>query len=165
MNDAIFDDLNAHIAGVIETLPASLIRRQQMQEELLAHLCDIYAEELERLQDEQVAADLAKRRFGSLDHLRSELAAAVPWLERLVLLICGKGNIMWRWLLIVGLLAVSIGMGFVMPAVAQLRSPAPIMPDDRFGIGVLLPFGVVVTLLGLGLFAYSMIRVFRTRNC
>jgi hypothetical protein len=165
MNDAIWNDLTAHISQAIESLPASLTRRQQMHEELLAHLCALYDEELQRLRDEQSAADRAKQRFGAPDHLRSELSAAVPWLERLVLLICGKGSIMWRWLWIVGLLGVFIGIGFVMPAVAQLRDPAPIMASDRFGIGVLFPFGVVVTLLGLCLFGYSMVRVFHTRNC
>jgi hypothetical protein len=72
---------------------------------------------------------------------------------------------MRRWLWIVGVLAVFVGMGFVLPAVQQLRNPAPIMPNERFGIGVLLPFGVVVTLLGLGLFGYSLFRVFRARSC
>ena len=165
MNDAILNDLTAHITQAIGTLPASCARRQQMQEELLAHLLDLYDEELERLQNERAAADRAKQRFGRPDDLRSELATAVPWLERLILLLCGKGSIMWRWLWIVGVLAVLIGMGFVLPAVAQLRSPAPIMPNDRFGIGVLLPFGIVVTLLGLGLFGYSLLRVFRARHC
>ena len=81
------------------------------------------------------------------------------------MLIAGKGSIMWRWLWLVGLVVAYVGLGFVLPAVAQLRSPDPIMPNQRFGIGVLLPFGVVVTLLGLGLFGYSLLRVFRPRRC
>lgn len=165
MNDPVLNDLTAHIALVIGSLPASLARRQQMHEELLAHLCDIYDQEMERLGDEQAAVDSAKQRFGAPDHLRSELSAAVPGLERLVLLICGKGSIMWRWIWIVGLLAILIGVGFVLPAVHQLRDPAPITPANRFGLSVLYPFGIVLTLLGLGLFAYSMVRVFRPRNC
>ncbi len=164
MNDATWNDLTAHITRATESLPASFARRQQMHEELLAHLCAIYDEELERLQDEQTAVDVAKQRFGAPDHLRSELAAAVPWLERLVLLMSGKGNIMWRWLWIVGLLAIFVGVGFVLPAVHQLRDPAPITPSNRFGLSVLYPFGIVLTLLGLGLFGYSMVRGFRTRN-
>ena len=165
MNDAVLNDLTSHVTQAIGALPAFRARRQRIQEELLAHLLDIYDEELERLQDEQVAAERAKQRFGRADDLRSELATAVPWVERLILLICGKGSIMWRWLWIVGVLAVFVGMGFVLPAVAQLRSPAPILPDNRFGIGVLLPFGVVVTLLGVGLFGYSLLRGFRARRC
>jgi hypothetical protein len=165
MNDVVLNELTAHIAEAIESLPASGARRQKMREELLAHLLDIYDEELERVQDELAAIDLAKERFGRPDDLRSELTTAVPSVERLILLICGKGSIMWRWFWIVGVLGVFVGMGFVLPAVAQLRDPAPIMPSDRFGIGVLLPFGVVVTLLGLGFFAYSLHRVFRARRC
>ena len=165
MSEPVLNDLTAYVTQAIRSLPASRARRQRMQEELVAHILDIYDEELARLQDEQAAAERAKQRFGRADDLRSELATAVPWVERLILLICGKGSIMWRWLWIVGVLAVFVGMGFVLPAVAQLRSPAPIMPDNRFGIGVLLPFGVVVTLLGLGLFGYSLLRGFRARRC
>lgn len=165
MNDAVRNDLTAHIAQAVGFLPASGARRRQMQEELLAHLLDIYDEELERLQDEWAAAYRAKWRFGQPDDLRNELVTAVPWVERLILLICGKGSIMWRWIWIVGVLGVLVGMGFVLPAVAKLRNPAPIMREDRFGIGVLLPFGVVVTLLGLGLFGYGLLRVYRTRRC
>lgn len=164
MNDALWNDLTAHVAQVIGSVPASFARRQQMHEELLAHLCGIYDEEMERLHDERAAVESAKQRFGSPDYLRSEFAAAVPRLERLVLLICGKGNIMWRWLWIVGLLAVFFGMGFVIPAVHQLRDPAPITPNNRFGLSVLYPFGIVLTTLGLGLFGYSMARRFRIRN-
>jgi hypothetical protein len=95
----------------------------------------------------------------------SEASLCQPRVERLILLMCGKGSIMRRRHWVVGLLCVFIGMSFVFPAVAKLRGPAPIMPNDRFGgIGVLLPFGVVVTLIGLGLFGYSLIRVFRARR-
>ena len=165
MNDAILNDLTAHVSRALRSLPACRSRRRQMQEELLAHLLDLYDEELERLRDERAAAERARQRFGQPDDLGSELAAAVPWPERLILLLCGKGGIMWRWLWIVGVVAVLVGLGFVFPAVAQLRRPEPLTPDDRFGIGVLLPFGVVVTLLGVELFGYSLFRVFRARRC
>lgn len=128
-------------------------------------LLDLYDEELERLRNERAAVERAKQQFGLAEPLRSELATAVPRLERLIFLLCGKGNFMGRWLWIVGVLAVFIGVGFVLPAVHQLRSPAPIMPNDRFGIGVLLPFGSVLTLLGLGLFGYSLLRIFQARRC
>jgi hypothetical protein len=165
MNEIVLNDLTAHVTQAIGSLAASGARKQQMHEELLAHLLDIYDEELERLQDEHAAVDRAKQRFGQADELRSELAAAVPMWERLILLICGKGSIMWRWLWIIGVLGVFVGVGFVLPAVAQLRDPAPIMASDRFGIGVLLPFGVVLALVGLCLFGYSLLCVLRARRC
>jgi len=84
MNDAILNDLTAHVIQAIEAFPASRARRQQMQEELLAHLFGIYDEELDRLQDERAAADRAKQRFGRPDDLAGELQVAVPLLERLV---------------------------------------------------------------------------------
>src|SRR5690348_11415200 len=120
MNEAVLNSLTAHIAGTVDSLPASGARRQQMQEELLAHLLDIYDEELERLQDERAAEDRAKQRFGRADELRSELTTAVPWVERLIILMCGKGSIMRRWLMYFGgVLAVFVGMGFVLPAIQQ----------------------------------------------
>lgn len=165
MNDTFPNDLTTHIARTLGSLPASFARRQLMQEELLAHLLDLYEEEFDRLPDERVAAERAKQRFGRPEELRNELVTAVPWVERLFFLLWGKGSIMWRWLWIVGVLAMFFGVGFVLPAVARLRDPAPIMESGRFGIGVLLPFGVVVTLLGFGLVAYSLLRVYRARRC
>lgn len=166
MNDAVRNNLTAHIVRTVEALPASRARRQLMQEELLAHLLDIYDEELDRLQDERAAAERAKQRFGRTDDLQNELVTAVPWGERLILLMCGKGSIMRRWFIIyfVGVLAVFFGFGFILPAIQQLRDPAPIMPNNRFGIGVLLPFGVVVALLGFGVMLYSLFRLFRIRR-
>ncbi len=74
---------------------------------------------------------------------------------------------MWRWwpMYFVGMLSVIVGIGLILPAIQQLRSPAPIMPNDRFGIGVLLPFGVVVALLGFGLLGYCLLQYFRARRC
>jgi hypothetical protein len=167
MNDAVLNDLTAHVAQATGSIPVSAARRQQIHEELLAHLLDLYDQELERLQDEWAAADRAKQRFGQADDLRGELATAVPWVERLILRICGKEGIMWRWLgmYVLGLVTVFVGMGFVLPAIQQLRSPTPIMPNDRFGIAVLFPFGVVVTLLGLALVGYNLLKGFRARRC
>ena len=45
------------------------------------------------------------------------------------------------------------------------RTLLAVQAANRFGISVLLPFGAVVTVLGLGLFGYSLLRVFRARNC
>src|SRR5579871_6465719 len=104
MNNVVLNELTAHVAQAIGSLPASVGRRQKMQEELLAHLLDIFDEELERLDDERAALDHAKQRFGRPDDLRSELVTAVPSVERLILLVCGKGSAMWRWLWIVGIL-------------------------------------------------------------
>lgn len=167
MNDAVWNDLTAHVAAALASIPASAVRRQQMHEELLAHLLDIYDEEYTRLRDERAAAIRAKQRFGQTDELRDDLAAAVPWRERLILLIFGKERIMWRWwvLYFVGFLTAFVGIGLVLPAIQQLRSLNPILPDNRFGIGVLLPLGVVVALLGVQLMVYCLLRLFRARRC
>ena len=169
MNDGILNDLTAHVIQTIGALPASRARRQQMQEELLAHLFGIYDEELDRLQDERAAADRAKQRFGRPDDLSGELQVAVPLLERLVFLLCGKGNLMWRWLWIVGCLALLVGLGFVLPGIAHFRNgmPAPhVGVSEAFWIYLGLPvFGGIIALAGLGMVVYSVVRAFRTRSC
>jgi hypothetical protein len=165
MNDGILNDLTAHIIQVIGALPASRARRQQMQEELLAHLFGIYDEELERLQDERAAADQAMQRFGRADDLSGELQVAVPLLERLVFLLCGKGDIMWRWLWIVGCVAILVGLGFVVAHVTN-RVPDPHLRDEAFWVQFGLPvFGGIIILAGLGMVFYSVVRAFRTRSC
>ena len=108
MNQAILDDLTAYVLQAVGPLSGSRSRKQQMQEELLAHLLSLYDEELVSLQDEQAAAVRAKQRFGRVDHLCSELQAAVPLLERLVFVVYGKGNLMKRWLWIIGCVAVYV---------------------------------------------------------
>lgn len=115
MSDAVPTDLVAYIERAIGAIPASVSRKRRMREEHLAHLLDIYDEELERLHDERTAAARAKQRFGLPDDLRIGLTAAVPWVERLFLLLFGKGNLMvrWLWMYFVGVLAVFIGFGFI----------------------------------------------------
>ncbi len=166
MSDAVPTDLAAYIERAIGAIPASASRKRRMREELLAHLLDIYDEELERLHDERTAAARTKQRFGLPDDLRNELTAAVPWVERLFLLLFGKGNLMarWLWMYFVGVLAVFVGFGFILPAIQQLRDPAPIMPNNRFGIGVLMPFGVVLSVVGVLLMGYNLRKGFRLRR-
>jgi hypothetical protein len=169
MNDDILNDLTAHVIQTIGALPASRARRRQMQEELLAHLVGIYDEEVERLQDERAVADRAKQRFGRPDDLSGELQGAVPLLERLVFLFCGKGHIMWRWLWIVGCVAILVGLSFVLPGIAHYRNGVPDLHlgvNEAFWIYFGLPlFGGIITLAGLGMVVSSVVRAFRTRSC
>jgi hypothetical protein len=169
MNEAILNDLTTHVLQAIGPLPASRFRKQQMQEELLAHLLALYDEELASLQEEQAAASRAKQRFGRANDLCSELQAAVPMLERLVFLVYGKGNLMWRWIWIIGCVAVLVGLGFVLPGIAYLRNGEPnvhLSPSQAFWLHVSLPvLGLVLTLSGLGAIAYSVVRALRARSC
>ena len=53
-----------------------------MREELLAHLTEIYEEELASTRNPAVALDAAAKRFGDPCELAGELSNALPWMER-----------------------------------------------------------------------------------
>ena len=57
--------------------------KRKIREELLAHLTEIYDEELARLHDPAAAIDAAARRFGDPAELSRELEAALPFHERI----------------------------------------------------------------------------------
>lgn len=160
MKDAVLDDLVAHAERAAGPVLASPRRRRQMREELLAHLLAAYDEEFARLGDEWAAAAASRARFGEPETLAAELRASVPLVERVIfVLFQRKGCIMWRWLLAVGLVAVLVGLGFVMPAVAQLRDQGHL---GALGVSLLV-LGVVVTLGGLGSLGFG-VRALRTRS-
>jgi hypothetical protein len=169
MKEAILDDLTAYVLQAVGPLFGSRSRKQQMQEELLAHLLSLYDEELASLQDEQKAAVRAKQRFGRVDDLCNALQAAVPLPERLGFLISRKGILMKRWLWIIGCVAVYVGMGLILPAIQLWRSGGPnghLSVTEAFWMYPSLPLlGLVLTLGGLGAIAYGVVRAFRARRC
>jgi hypothetical protein len=168
MNEVLLNDLAAHVAQAIDPLPAGRSRKQQMQEELLAHLLAIFDEELASHKDEETAVGQAKKRFGLPDDLCGELQAAVPLPERLVFLLCGKGKTMWRWLWAVGCVAVMVGMGFVLPAIAHLSNADHIVKSEAYPLAMcvaLLVLGLTLTLSGLGAVAYTVVKALRARSC
>ena len=160
MSDAVPNDLKAHVERIVSPVPASRSRRRTMREELLAHLWAIYDEELGRLGDEEAALREAKQRFGHPAGLSGELQKSVPFLERVFLALSQKKeNSMWRWLLVLGCVAILVGLGFVFPAIAQLRNQG-----TQIGIAVtLLIFGLAVAAGGLASLGYG-IKAFRTRS-
>jgi hypothetical protein len=160
MNERILGEFRAHVERATRFLPLRRSHKIQVQEELLAHLLAVYAEEFTHLQDERAAAETARRRFGDADDLREDIRDSVPLWERLFFgLGCTKENVMWRLLLALGLVTVAVGLGFVFPAVAQLRGPGEVMTATV----PLLILGIVLTLGGFGSLAYGVER-FRTRN-
>lgn len=76
--------LKIQVERVVRPIRASGRRKDRMREELLAHLTATYHEELARDSDEAAALARALRRFGNPDHLRRELQASVPFLERIL---------------------------------------------------------------------------------
>jgi len=70
------------VERAVRPLRANNRRKDRMREELLAHLQELYHEELARLIDPSAALDQAMRRFGDPAELRRELQDSVPLLER-----------------------------------------------------------------------------------
>ncbi len=74
--------LRIQVERVVRPIWASNLRKDQMREELLAHLTRLFEEELARAGDVESATAEAIRRFGDAGALTRELQEAVPWLER-----------------------------------------------------------------------------------
>jgi hypothetical protein len=130
-----------------------------MREELLGHLLRAFDDELARSGDERAAAAETLRRFGEADDLQVELDASVPVGERLFSWVLGqREKIMWRLFLVLGVLAVLVGMGFVMPAVHQMLYQEVLTLSV-----VLLTLGAAICLGGLWSFVYG-VQCFRARN-
>ena len=165
MNDSTFADLQACLERALAAVPIGRARKAEMRDELQAHLAAIYEEELERLRDEHAAADTAKRRFGNLEDLGVELQASIPLLQRCKFLVFQKGNIMWRWLLLLGCVAVLVGLGFVFPAIAKFTNPDLAVRTESAALSVmLLVLGVAVTLGGLGCCVWGAMLKLRPRS-
>ena len=159
MNDAILDDLKAHVERTVTPLLCSRARKRRMREELLAHLLAVFDEELARRGEQRAAADAAKRRFGNASELKDELQASIPLVEGLIFRVSGRENTMWRWLFALGCVAILVGLGFICPALAQLRDQGRLIALEV----PLLILGVVLTLGGLGSVGYG-IKAYRMRN-
>ena len=82
MNDVILQELKRVVEQAVRPVRATMSRKRQMREELLAHLMAVFEEEAERLGNEQAALEQAKRRFGDPGELTTQLQQAVPRWDR-----------------------------------------------------------------------------------
>ena len=155
MNDFTLRALELHVDEAIASVPANASRKRRMREEMLAHLLDLFDQEHARLGDDTQALEAAVHRFGGLAELRSELHDSVPYGERLVFHILGKKeNIMWRLFMIAGCVAVLVGLGFIMPAVAQLLRDAGWVEAGElhpYSSGLMLTLQITLLILGCAL--------------
>ncbi len=76
------NDLLGHVDAVLQKVRAGRGRKLKMRHELLAHLSDIYEEELARLGDETAALGETIRRFGGAGEVGRQLQRTVPLMER-----------------------------------------------------------------------------------
>jgi ATP-dependent Clp protease ATP-binding subunit ClpC len=77
-------DLKIHVERAVRPVRASNLRKDRMREELLAHLTQIYQEEVARLANEPEAIAQARRRFGEPAEVTRELQASVPRWEQIL---------------------------------------------------------------------------------
>jgi hypothetical protein len=82
MDDVILQELKRVVEQAVRPVRATMTRKRQMREELLAHLTAVFDEEAERLADEQAALERARQRFGDPEELTTQLQQAVPRWDR-----------------------------------------------------------------------------------
>ena len=82
MNDVTLKELKIVVERTVRPVRATMARKRRMREELLAHLMAIFEEERQKVGDEQVALDQAKRRFGNPQELTGQIQETVPWWDR-----------------------------------------------------------------------------------
>lgn len=78
MNEATHTQLRILVERAVRPVRASFSRKRKTRTELLAHVSDVFDEELARLGDEQAALARTADRFGQPGELTKQLQAAVP---------------------------------------------------------------------------------------
>jgi hypothetical protein len=76
--------LRREVERVVRPIVASEPSKNRMREELLAHLTELYDQELAGSGNEQLATAAALARFGDPSELRQELQQTIPLLERIL---------------------------------------------------------------------------------
>jgi hypothetical protein len=178
MNPDRLREFEAIASRIIQPILASPRRRRSMREEMLAHLCQAYEEELTRRGDDQAAADSARQRLGDADQLRRQLQASVPYFEHLFCAVFfHKEMVMSRWQWIMGLFASLVGLGFmfglaiVLPATAKLAHAVDLTQNKdnvldaamalKISLMSLLTLAILVALAGIGILVSYAIKAKR----
>ena len=76
MNDTVPKELKTLVERAVRPVRASMARKRQIREELLAHLVSIFEEEASH-GDQQVALERAKQRFGDVRELSGQIQGAI----------------------------------------------------------------------------------------
>ena len=85
MNDDVLKELEAIVERVVHPVQATMARKRQMREELLAHLLSAFEQAVEKLGDETLALQEAKNRFGDPAELSGQLQRSISGWNRLLL--------------------------------------------------------------------------------
>jgi len=158
MNHPPLDSFEPHVRRAVGPIFASPARRRAIRDELLAHLCASYEEELARPGARPGdALESAARRLGDPADLRRQLQRSVPLVERLVFQSLSKEFLMSRWIWILAVFAFFFGPSIVLPALARHRQQG--VPWSA--VAPLLAIGLAITLAGLGTIVYGTARRLR----
>ena len=100
MNESTFIQLKTIVERAVRPVRASNSRKREMREELLAHVSNVFDEEMSRLHEEATALEQTARRFGNPADVTSQLQESMPasdtvnyHLERLF---APPGESVWR---------------------------------------------------------------------
>jgi hypothetical protein len=78
MNESTLTQLKTIVERTVRPVRASTSHKQKIREELLAHVSEVFEEELAALDDEQAALKQTVLRFGNPGELRGQLQESVP---------------------------------------------------------------------------------------
>ena len=148
MTDFTFAHLEALVEQVLRPVWATRARKRLLREELLAHVLDVFADELADSGDERLALEKTLKRFGSIAEVGTEFQATFS-LSNYLLSLFSRETLMSRWLWFAGVVAIFVGPGLIMPAVAKF---------NQAGILQVVPLliGVLILLSGLGTVGYGL---------
>jgi ATP-dependent Clp protease ATP-binding subunit ClpC len=89
MNESTLTRLKIIVERAVRPVQASMPRKRQMREELLAHVCGVFEEEAARLRDDQVALERVALRFGNPAEVTGQSGQASPATHSLSPRLCG----------------------------------------------------------------------------
>jgi hypothetical protein len=82
MNAEIERQLKVHVERCVRPIRAANLRKDRMRRELFSHLSDAFAQERQRVDDDQRALRQSLARFGDVGQVRDELQASVSRWEQ-----------------------------------------------------------------------------------
>jgi uncharacterized membrane protein YidH (DUF202 family) len=114
MSDEPLRHFQEQVAQIVGPIVASMRRKRQMREEMIAHLWQVYQEELTDSSNAHLAMVVVAQRFGDTEELRNQLQESIPWIERVLVTFFGrKENPMSRfWIAWIVLVLLAFGLVF-----------------------------------------------------
>jgi hypothetical protein len=151
MNDSILKQLKIMVERIVQPIRASTAAKRTIQEELLAHVVEVFEEEVSRLADERAALTRTEQRFGNSSELTGQLQDSITisgysawivdqmWL-RLARYVMLNHNRVYNGAFMVLGLYILVGLGLL---AALLQMPPGARPHMRLPGWSLAPLAVI----------------------